>query len=166
MDRKQESEEYKGSGWPFFWGTGGSILSAREAEREATRMAPFSSVAALAAVFCPAVGNVFALAQASAGCTSSSFTTPSWLVENFASQTSGNLTVTSFHALNRATNTSLELRCQTSPSNATAGWQSCSSGNKTASNLPLVASFQADQSTAWFLFNETWNCSDLPPVEP
>jgi hypothetical protein len=129
-------------------------------------MALIVSVAVLGAVTAPAIGNVLAQAQSTAGCTSSSFTVPSWLVENFASQTSGNLTVASFHALNRATNTSLELRCQTSPANATAGWQSCSSGNRTSSSVPLVASFQADQSTAWFLFNETWNCSDITPAKP
>jgi hypothetical protein len=29
-----------------------------------------------------------------------------------------------------------------------------------------VASFQADNSTAWFLFNETWSCNDVTPSKP
>ncbi|KAK4119005.1 hypothetical protein N657DRAFT_650692 [Parathielavia appendiculata] len=129
-------------------------------------MAPTLSVVILTAVFAPAIGNVLARAQLAQGCTANSFTAPSWLVENFVSQASGSSVVASFHALNRATNTSLELRCQTSLANATAGWQSCSSGNGTGSGVTLMASFQTDQSTAWFVFNETWSCSDFTPANP
>jgi hypothetical protein len=123
-------------------------------------MARVASAALLTAVFAPAIGNrLFVLA----GCTTNSFTTPSWLVENYASQTLGNSTVAAFQALNRATNTSLQLRCQAS-SNATApgGWQSCSAQNRTNSDLPFVAAFQASNYTAYFFFNETWACSDVP----
>ncbi|KAK4121473.1 hypothetical protein N657DRAFT_622752 [Parathielavia appendiculata] len=129
-------------------------------------MASILSIAVLTAVLGPAIGNVFAQAQLAAGCTTNSFTAPSWLVENFESQTSGGAVVASFQALNRATKTSLELRCQTSLANATAGWQRCSPRNSTSSGVTLVASFQADYSTAWFMFNETWSCSDLSPTKP
>ncbi|KAK4155377.1 hypothetical protein C8A00DRAFT_42011 [Chaetomidium leptoderma] len=129
-------------------------------------MARVLSFAALAAVV--AVGpasNAFAQAQLTAGCTSNSFTTPSWLVNNFASQSMPELTVVDFYALNRATNVSLEVRC--SWVNATTtGWQTCSAGNRTSTEHPFVASVQADNSTAWFRFNETWTCSDEAPSKP
>ncbi|KAK3290485.1 uncharacterized protein B0H64DRAFT_350467 [Chaetomium fimeti] len=129
---------------------------------EATMAARFLSVAALTAVLAPAVGNGFAWAQIPAGCTANSFTTPSWLVQDFTSQIAANLTVASFHALNRATNVTAELRCtSTTP---TAGWQSCRSRNQT--EQPFLASFQADTSTAWFMFNETWPCDDMTPSQP
>lgn len=127
-------------------------------------MGPSLSVAFLAAVLAPAVSNVFAHAQLAAGCTTSSFTTPSWLVEDFESQASADLTATSFRALNRATNSSLELRC--SSTDSSAGWQSCTARNQSGAEQPLVASFQADSSTASFRFNETWTCSDMNSRDP
>ena len=121
----------------------------------------FLSVAALTAVLAPAIENGLSWAQITAGCTANSFTTPSWLVQDFTSEIAANLTVASFHALNRATNVTTELRCtSTTP---TAGWQSCRARNQT--EQPLLASFQADTSTAWFLFNETWPCNDLTPSQ-
>ncbi|EAQ88498.1 predicted protein [Chaetomium globosum CBS 148.51] len=124
--------------------------------------ARFLPVAALTAVLGPMIGNGLSWAQITAGCTANSFTTPSWLVQDFTSQIAGDLTVAAFHALNRATNVTTELRCtSTTP---TSGWQSCRSRNQT--EQPLIASFQADTSTAWFLFNETWPCNDLTPSQP
>lgn len=121
----------------------------------------FMSVAALTAVLAPAIGNGMSWGQITAGCTANSFTTPSWLVQDFTSQIAANLTVASFHTLNRATNVTTELRCtSTTP---TAGWQSCRARNQT--EQPFHASFQADTSTAWFLFNETWPCNDLTPSQ-
>jgi hypothetical protein len=117
------------------------------------------SVAILVAVLAPAVSNVFVHAQLAAGCTTSSFTTPSWLVEGFESQASADLTVVSFRTLNRATNSSLELRC--SWTDASAAWHSCTARNASATEQPILASLQADGSTALFRFNETWTCSDL-----
>lgn len=119
----------------------------------------------LTAVLAPAIGNAIAQAQLAAGCTTNSFTTPSWLVENLKSQVSASSTFISFHALNRATNTSVELACSVPTANATAGWQPCSAQSPV--NLePLVIEFQADKSTAWFRFNETWTCSDATPDKP
>ncbi|KAG7288290.1 hypothetical protein NEMBOFW57_007821 [Staphylotrichum longicolle] len=123
-------------------------------------MARFLSAAVLlTAVLAPAVNNAVALAQLTSGCTSSSFTTPSWLVRDFQSQTSGNLTVVDFHVLNRGTNVTTELRCSASSATTTSGWQPCSARNRTTSDQPFVAYFQVDNSTAWFLFNETWSCT-------
>jgi hypothetical protein len=122
------------------------------------------SVAVLAAVLAPAVSNVFVHAQLAAGCTTSSFTTPSWLVEDFESQALADLTVVSFRTLNRATNSSLELRC--SWTGTSAGWQSCTARNASATEQPIIASFQADGSTASFRLNETWICSDLNSRDP
>ncbi len=129
-------------------------------------MARFLSAAVLTAVLAPAVGNVGALAQLAAGCTSRSFTTPSWLVDGFASETSADLTVVNFHALNRATNVSVELRCSASSATAASAWHACSARNQSTSGQPFVASFQADSSSARFLFNETWSCSDATPSKP
>ena len=122
------------------------------------------SVAVLAAVLAPAASNVFVHAQLAAGCTTSSFTTPSWLVEDFESQASAGVTVVSFRTLNRATNSSLELRC--SWTDESAAWQSCTARNASVTEQPIVASLQADGSTASFRLNETWTCSDLDSRDP
>lgn len=112
------------------------------------------------------IGNILVQAQFPAGCTTSSFTTPSWLVENFESRASANSTAVSYHALNRATNVSVELACPASGHPLPGGWHSCEGKNATGASQKLLAAFQATRYTAYFLFNETWTCSDLTPAKP
>ncbi|KAK3306381.1 uncharacterized protein B0T15DRAFT_412603 [Chaetomium strumarium] len=128
-------------------------------------MARFQFATLVTAVLALARQSFFVLAQSqsSGGCSPSSFTTPGWLVENFVSQSSANATVASYRALNRATNASVELRCQVPSSGPViSGWQRCSARNRTSADLPFVASFQTNEETAYFLFNETWACNDVP----
>lgn len=115
----------------------------------------------------PVVGNVVALAQLTAGCTSSSFTTPGWLVEKFRLQSSASLIVADFHALNRASGVSLELRCSSSNGTAAGEWHSCSA-NRTNTNQPFLAAFQTvnNNSAVSFLLNDTWTCNDLNLSKP
>ncbi|KAL2167421.1 hypothetical protein VTG60DRAFT_1327 [Thermothelomyces hinnuleus] len=127
-------------------------------------MARVLSVGALAAVLAPAIGDALAWAQSTGGCTTNSFTTPSWLVDNLELHRAANQTVASFNALNRATDVSLGLECSSSSSPTAGGWQSCRVRNETEHLLAVA--FRADNATAWFRFNETWSCSDLTPSEP
>ncbi|AEO58268.1 hypothetical protein MYCTH_101321 [Thermothelomyces thermophilus ATCC 42464] len=127
-------------------------------------MARVLSVGVLATVLAPAIGDGHASAQSTGGCTTNSFTTPSWLVDNLELQRAANQTVASFNALNRATDVSLELECSSSSSPTAGGWQSCRIRNVT--EHLLAAAFRADNATAWFRFSETWSCSDLTPSEP
>ena len=115
----------------------------------------------------PVVGNVVALAQLTTGCTSSSFTTPGWLVEKFRLQSSASLIVADFHALNRASGVSLELRCSSSNGTAAGEWHSCSA-NRTNTNQPFLAAFQTvnNNSAVSFLLNDTWTCNDLNLSKP
>jgi hypothetical protein len=126
------------------------------------KMARYLFVAALVAVFAP----FLAQAQLAEGCTTNSFTTPSWLIDGLRSQADNSSTVVSFHALNRATNASIQVRCLSAPTNATAEWKDCAAGNQTGSYPALKVSFQADKTTAQFRFNETWSCSDANPAAP
>ncbi|KAL2255979.1 hypothetical protein VTK26DRAFT_2398 [Humicola hyalothermophila] len=124
-------------------------------------MGPYLTAAVSAAVLGPAFGNFFAQAQAQAaeGCTTNSFTYPSWLISDFESAVGENSTAASFNALNRATNTPVQYRCLSS----TAGWR-CAPVEETGSTV--VLGFQTDESSASFSFNETWTCSDLTPDQP
>ncbi|KAL2267883.1 hypothetical protein VTJ83DRAFT_5160 [Remersonia thermophila] len=121
----------------------------------------FLSAAALAVtVLAPAP----AASQVTAGCTSNSFTIPSWIVHDFASYATSNLTVTSFDAVNRATNVALEFRCLSSDSKD--GWHSCSARNRTDPTLPYTVAVRPEGTTAEFRFNETWSCSDIRASSP
>lgn len=82
------------------------------------------------------------------GCTSKSFTTPSWLVDSFKVASSD----VSFHVFNRATNATANVACKVSGSS----WSACTVGEK----LDLDASVQLDGTTANLKVNETWICKD------
>ncbi len=142
------------------------LLCHATSDKHRQAMTRLLTAAALTAVLAPAVGNVVAVAQLAAGCTSRSFTTPSWLVDRFASETSAGVTAVEFHVLNRATNVSVELRCSASSATAATAWHACSARNQSTTGQPFAASFQADSSTARFQFNETWSCSDATPSKP
>lgn len=129
-------------------------------------MARQIAVALFTATLAPATSCVFARAQPAAGCTASSFTIPSWLVEDFESHSPAGSTVVSFHALNRATNSSSQFRCPHAPVGSATEWRACSARNQTGSEQPLTVSFRADETAASFRFNETWTCSDMTPAKP
>ncbi|KAK0736512.1 hypothetical protein B0T21DRAFT_451252 [Apiosordaria backusii] len=121
-------------------------------------MAPsIVSVAALAVLLSPAIPNILALAQLTAGCTTNSFTVPSWLIEDFESTG----TTVQFQALNRAINTSAQVSCQASRDTAT--WQGCTT---TGNNSSLLASVQLEAAVVRIRVNETWVCNDLTPSRP
>ncbi|KAK3989608.1 hypothetical protein QBC44DRAFT_342503 [Cladorrhinum sp. PSN332] len=125
-------------------------------------MAPsLISLAALSAALFPAVFDGFARAQLVSGCTTNSFTIPSWLIQDFQAVSSTNSTAVSFQAHNRATNTSAELRCRLSRGNSTS--QPCT---VRGSDLPLYASLQLEKAYARLSVNETWTCNDLTPQKP
>ncbi|KAK4238832.1 hypothetical protein C8A03DRAFT_14766 [Achaetomium macrosporum] len=87
-----------------------------------------------------------------AGCTESSFSIPSWLVQN-VKYTDANV---AFDVQNRANNYTASLTCQTKES----GWNACSIQGTPSSNLTLEASVQVSESSATFQLNQTWTCSD------
>ncbi len=134
-------------------------------------MAPYSVfLAVLSAVFAPAVTNNFALAQTVGGCTTNSFTTPSWLVQDFhyseTSRSSWSYGNASFRVLNRATNASAVLTCRSSngtvkTGQASGGWRHCGTKNEKIADKFLTAYLQLNGTTARFLVNETWTCSDI-----
>jgi len=129
-------------------------------------MAKGFSVPVLVAVLTPAVGRGLVNAQLVAGCTATSFTTPSWLVDDFQYRASQNTTVVSFQALNRATDTAATLRCQSAAASLATGWPSCSVSFQNSKGESLTAAIQVDKSTASFLFNETWNCGNTDTTKP
>ncbi|KAK4220783.1 hypothetical protein QBC38DRAFT_513881 [Podospora fimiseda] len=103
----------------------------------------------------------FVQGQLTAGCTTNSFTIPSWLIQDFQAVSSANTTAVSFQTQNRATNASAELRCRFGGSNSTS--EACTVRGST---LPLFASLQLEKTYARFALNETWSCSDLTPAKP
>ncbi|KAK4167472.1 hypothetical protein QBC43DRAFT_142349 [Cladorrhinum sp. PSN259] len=125
-------------------------------------MAPSSrSLALLAAIALSLVPNIIVEAQLVAGCTTNSFTIPSWLIEDFQAVSSTNSTAVSFQARNRATNSSAELRCRLTRGNATS--QPCAIRG---SERPLFASLQLEKAYARLRVEETWSCNDLNPQKP
>ncbi|CAP65119.1 uncharacterized protein PODANS_5_7010 [Podospora anserina S mat+] len=97
-----------------------------------------------------ALGVSLASAQAvisAQGCTSRSFTIPSWFVEDLTATEGG----ASFSLLNRATNQTAEYTCQ--------------GGNCSAEEEieDLVASVQISGTRASVSVNQTWSCSDRTP---
>ncbi|KAL1839900.1 hypothetical protein VTJ49DRAFT_1035 [Mycothermus thermophilus] len=124
------------------------------------RRRSLSTAALTAAVLAP----VLVASQLTAGCTSNSFTIPSWVVQDFASQATSNLTVTSFNAINRATNEALGFRCLSTDSEE--GWQNCSARNRTDATLPYTVAVRSEGTTAEFRFNETWSCDDIDARSP
>jgi len=85
----------------------------------------------------------------SSGCTSKSFSVPSWLVENI-SKTNEDV---SFHVSNRATNFTTDVACKGGSAGA---WGDCTA--KTGEGLK--ASVKLTGSSVQFLFNQTWTCND------
>ncbi|CAK7213090.1 hypothetical protein SBRCBS47491_001684 [Sporothrix bragantina] len=92
-----------------------------------------------------------------AGCTTSSFSIPSWWVQNLTTTSSS----ASFHVVNRATNDSAEVTCP-----AGSGWQACSFGKTSPANLTISGSVQLNGTTAHLALNQTWTCNDRtsPPA--
>ncbi|KAK3313585.1 hypothetical protein B0H66DRAFT_629527 [Apodospora peruviana] len=87
-------------------------------------------------------------ADLSSGCTSKSFTIPSWLI-NGVKATSNDVF---FQIANRATNYTAELACKLGNST----WSDCS----TKSEAGLKASVQVTGSKLQVLVNQTWTCDD------
>lgn len=110
-------------------------------------------IAALAGILSSAIANSLAVAQGqlTEGCSTNSFATPSWLVQNFAFAGSN----TTFRVLNRATNTSADLVC-------------IGSGSCTASApIGLSALVQLNGTSSRVLLRQTWLCNDVKPsVKP
>ncbi|KAB5525533.1 hypothetical protein GE09DRAFT_1178205 [Coniochaeta sp. 2T2.1] len=95
-----------------------------------------------------AAAAVSAQSSQSSGCTSKSFSIPSWLIDNF--QTAAGKS--SFHITNRAINYTADLTCSGT---------TCTSANTTKwSNDTLQVSVQVSGETAEFLVNQTWTCND------
>ena len=105
-------------------------------------------------------------AQPVAGCTTTSFTTPSWLIDDFRYLATQNTTVVSFQAHNRATDATATLRCQSAAASLATGWHSCSVSFQNSKDESLTAAVQVDETTASFLFNETWSCGDIDTTKP
>lgn len=102
-----------------------------------------------------AVAGAVALAQSlpAAGCTSNSFTIPSWLVDNLQYTAGGKV---SFHITNRATNYTADLAC----SLGGTGWNACTIQGKPWSNDTLQVSVQVSETSAQLKVNQTWTCND------
>ncbi len=101
------------------------------------------------------------------GCTTSSFEMPSWFIHDFQYSSTANSTsgTTSFHLLNRVTNDTADLTCQTGKA---GGWNECAiknGWNKTADGS-LHASVQLSATTANLALNQTWTCSDRKNIAP
>lgn len=98
-----------------------------------------------------------------AGCTTSSFSIPSWYVTNLTSSSSTG--VASFHVLNRANNVSIDVTCPAST--GPAGWRECQLAATTSSNKPALAPrIQVNGTTAHIALNQTWTCNDRNLSEP
>ncbi|KAL1902495.1 hypothetical protein Sste5346_001476 [Sporothrix stenoceras] len=91
------------------------------------------------------------------GCTTSSFSIPSWYVQNLTSSSAG---VASFHVVNRANNDSADVTC---PSGA--GWKECQLGG-TGNKPALVPRIQVNGTTAHIALNQTWMCNDRNLSQP
>lgn len=96
----------------------------------------------------------------STGCTSKSFSIPSWLIRNLERSTGGDV---SFSLLNRATNTTAGLACSTEES----GWNACSPlEGTTPSKGELEVSVQVTESSTAVRVKQTWTCDDRGTVYP
>ncbi|CAK7211578.1 hypothetical protein SCUCBS95973_001162 [Sporothrix curviconia] len=96
-----------------------------------------------------------------AGCTTSSFSVPSWWVHNLTTTASS----ASFHVVNRATNDSAKVTCSAAAA-ASSGWQACSFSKTSPANLTISGSVHLNSTTAHLSLNQTWTCNDRksPPV--
>lgn len=105
-------------------------------------------VAALTAV--PVLSQ--APADPSTGCSSRSFSIPSWIIQDvkFADAK------ISFNILNRVTNGTASLACQTKGN----GWNACTVDGTAEPKLSLESSVQVSEKSLTFQVNETWSCND------
>lgn len=85
----------------------------------------------------------------SSGCTSRSFSVPSWLVENISKSNDD----ISFHISNRATNFATDVACKEGSAGA---WGDCTA----KAGEGLKASIKITGSSVQFLLNQTWTCND------
>ncbi|KAK3323236.1 hypothetical protein B0T19DRAFT_462686 [Cercophora scortea] len=96
--------------------------------------------------------------QAVANCTTNSFAIPSWFIEDFAIKDG----IAKFSLLNRATNSTFGLSCNTKAANASGAC--VASGLSDAS---LSASVQAVKSNlATVQVQQSWTCDDRNPAKP
>ncbi|KAK3356420.1 hypothetical protein B0T25DRAFT_452307 [Lasiosphaeria hispida] len=100
------------------------------------------------------------LAQApgldTSGCTSKSFTVPSWYIEELQYFGAATNASASFHLLNRANNFTASLGCQVQGN----GWNACTTRGKPFANATVQASIQVTGDLARVLVNQTWACND------
>lgn len=89
----------------------------------------------------------------STGCTSKSFTIPSWFVQDLEIAADEGVL---FRVSNRATNYTANLACPTEE----GGWNGCSIQGGRFSNGTLEASVQVGEDSLSVLVSETWVCND------
>jgi hypothetical protein len=138
----------------------------------------FSLLIILSGLFVPEITNNLVLAQEQGGCTTNSFATPSWLIDNFqypnASLSSTGPATATYRVLNRATNVSVELTCPSSNKTIdlgpgleqSYGWRTCLARNETQAGAAMQGYLQLNRTAAQFLINETWSCYDMTPNKP
>ena len=116
-------------------------------------------LAVLSALLAPAAAAKNHVLVPATGCTITSLTLPSWLIQDFQYSKAGGA---SFRAVNRATNASAELACQVSASDVE--WRACSA--KATAGATLGASFKLNGTNVELRVNETWSCNDVAPSKP
>ena len=89
------------------------------------------------------------------GCTTNSFTIPSWLVQDLKYQPGS--AKASFSILNRPTNTSTDATCQVNKD----GWSSCVTGDES-----FLAQIRVQDTLATVSVNQTWSCNDRNEANP
>ncbi len=102
------------------------------------------------------------------GCTTSSFSVPSWFINNFTLSKASNTAV--FGLLNRATNQSASFGCANATASATDGeqWSSCSITDAGGKNISLEAVVRVtnDSSSGSLLLSQIWTCDDRNVSKP
>ncbi|KAK3353989.1 hypothetical protein B0T25DRAFT_480581 [Lasiosphaeria hispida] len=125
----------------------------------ALTLASLAVLSASASLFVAAAPSLLAERETTAAnCTSSSFTIPSWFVNDF--QTRG--ANTSFSVLNRATGSSFLLGCQAVGSSSDL---KCSTSGS-ASDPSLQISLQVKDKSASIKVQQSWSCNDRNPNHP
>lgn len=105
-------------------------------------------LAASAAVLVSAQGP----SNRSGGCTAKSFAIPSWFVQD-VKKADG---VISFNILNRATNYTADLSCETTKT----GLNACSIQGTPSSNDTLEAAVEISLKPTVFHLKQSWTCDD------
>ncbi|KAK0732210.1 hypothetical protein B0H67DRAFT_478554 [Lasiosphaeris hirsuta] len=123
-----------------------------------TLAASFAVLSASTSLLVTAAPSLLAERQAStADCTSSSFTIPSWFVNDFQTGPGA-----SFSILNRATGSSFSVACQAAGSGSDL---KCSTSGS-ASDPSLQISLQVKDKLASIKVQQSWPCSDRNPSRP